>query len=99
MTPQGLNELKELASEVDELREKASGLMVRLITLYLKDEDVENLGAHNSLTQATVSLQKAAWRLWHAVTEIRDAHKFEKDLMDFYEGLRNKLHDDKASTK
>ncbi len=99
MTPQGLNGLNELASEVDELREKASGLMVRLITLYLKDEDVENLGAHNSLTQATVSLQKAAWRLWHAVTEIRDAHKFEKDLMDFYEGLRNKLHDDKARTK
>ncbi|WP_297172741.1 hypothetical protein [uncultured Porphyromonas sp.] len=99
MAPQGLNGLNELASEVDELREQAGKLMVRLITLYLKDEDVENLGAHNSLTKATVSLQKAAWRLWHAVTEIRDAHKFEKDLMDFYEGLRNKLHDDKARTK
>lgn len=94
MTPQGLNGLKELASEVDELREQAGKLMVRLITLYLEDEDVENLGAHNSLTKATVSLQKAAWRLWHAVTEIRDAHKFEKDLMDFYEGLLDKLPDD-----
>ena len=99
MTPQGLNELKELATEVDELRDRAGKLMVRLVTLYLKDENVENLGAHDSLTKATVSLQKAAWRLWHAVTEIRDAHKFEKDLMDFYEGLRNKLHDDKTRTK
>ena len=99
MTAEGLEKLKELASEVDELRDRAGKLNVRLITLYLEDEDVENLGAHNSLTKATVSLQKAAWRLWHAVTEIRDAHKFEKDLMDFYEGLRNKLHDDKAGTK
>lgn len=91
MTKQGLNELKELATEVDELREKAGKLMVRLITLYQEDEDVENLGAHDSLTQATGSLQKAAWRLWLAVTKMRDAHKFEKAQMDFYEGLRNKL--------
>ena len=94
MTPQGLNELNELATEVDELRDKAGKLMVRLITLYQEDEDVENLGAHDSLTKATVSLQKAAWRLWHAVTEIRDAHKFEKDLMDFYDGLLKKIHHD-----
>lgn len=94
MAPQGLSELKELATEVDELRDRAGKLMARLITLYQVEEDVENLGAHNSLTKATVSLQKAAWRLWHAVTEIRDAHKFEKDLMDFYEGLLDKLPDD-----
>lgn len=94
MTPQGLNELKELATEVDELREKAGKLMVRLVTLYLKDEDVENLGAHDSLTKATVSLQKAAWRLGHAVTEIREGHKFEKALMDYYEELSSRLHDD-----
>lgn len=94
MTPQGLRELREIASEVDDLREKASGLMVRLITLYQEDEDVENLGAHDSLTQATGSLQKAAWRLWRAVTKIRDAHTFEKDLMDFYEELSSRLHND-----
>lgn len=68
--------------------------MVRLVTLYLKDEDVENLGAHDSLTKATVSLQKAAWRLWHAVTEIREGHKFEKALMDYYEELSSRLHND-----
>ncbi len=99
MAPQGLDELKELASEVDELREKASRLMVRLVTLYLKDENVENLGAHDSLTKATGSLQKAAWRLWHAVTEIRDGHEFEKAQMDFYDGLLKKMHHDKAEIK
>lgn len=94
MTPQGLNELKELATEVDELRDRAGKLMVRLVTLYLKDEDVENLGAHDSLTKATESLQKAAWRLWHAVTEIQEGHKFEKALMDYYEELSSRLHND-----
>ncbi len=94
MAPQGLSELMELATEVDELREKASGLMVRLIDLYQVEEDVEDLGAHDSLTKATVSLQKAAWRLGHAVTEIREGHKFEKALMDYYEELSSRLHND-----
>lgn len=94
MTPQGLNELKGLATDVEELREKASGLMVRLTDLYQVDEDIEDLGAHDSLTKATVSLQKAAWRLGRAVTEIREGHKFEKALMDYYDGLFNKLHND-----
>lgn len=84
----------ELATEVDELREKASGLMVRLTALYQVEEDVEDLGAHDSLTKATVSLQKAAWRLGHAVTEIREGHKFEKALMDYYEELSSRLHND-----
>lgn len=47
MAPQGLSELMELATEVDELREKASGLMVRLTALYQVEEDVEDLGAHD----------------------------------------------------
>lgn len=88
MTAEGLENLKELASEADELREQAGKLMVRLINLYQDEEDVENLGANDSLTKATVSLQKAGWQLGHAVTEIRDAHEYEKDLMDFYKGLR-----------
>lgn len=94
MAPQGLDELKELATEVYKLREKVSGLMVRLTDLYQVEEDVEDLGAHDSLTKATVSLQKAAWRLGHAVTEIREGHKFEKALMDYYEELSSRLHDD-----
>ena len=94
MAPQGLNELKELATEVYKLREKTSELMKRLTDLYQVEEDVEDLGAHESLTEATVSLQKAAWRLGHAVTEIRDGHKFEKALMDYYEELSSRLHHD-----
>ncbi len=94
MAPQGLNELKELATEVYKLREKVRGLMMRLTDLYQVEEDVEDLGAHDSLTKATVSLQKAAWRLGRAVTEIREGHKFEKALMDYYEELSSRLHND-----
>ena len=50
MAPQGLNELKELATEVYKLREKVRGLMMRLTDLYQVEEDVEDLGAHDSLT-------------------------------------------------
>ena len=94
MAPQGLNGLKELATEVYKLRGKTSELMKRLTDLYQIEEDVEDLGAHESLTKAKVSLQKAAWQLGHAVTEIRDGHKFEKALMDYYEELSSRLHHD-----
>lgn len=88
MTKQGLNELRELATEVDELRYKTVELLKRTLIIYLDEEEVENLGAHNCLTKATVSLQKGAWRLGHAVTEIRKAHELEKNQMDFFEELK-----------
>lgn len=94
MTQEGLKELKKIATEVDELREKASGLMVHLTDLYQVEENLENIEAHDSLTKATVSLQKAAWRLGHAIEEMQRAYEYEKALMDYYEGLSNKLYDD-----
>lgn len=94
MTPQGLNELKGLATDVEELQKRASGLMMRIINLYQDEDDVEDLGAHEMLTKATVSLQKTAWRLGRAVKEIQGGYKAEKALMDFYDGLLNKLHND-----
>lgn len=84
----------ELATEIDELREQATKKLTRLLNLYQVEEDVEDLGAHDSLTKATVSLKKAAWRLGLAVTEIREGHKFEKALMDYYEELSSRLHHD-----
>lgn len=99
MTPQGLNELKELSTEVDELREKAEKLMVRLMTLYQEDENVEAREAHEELTKASASMQEVAWRLGYATEETQRAYKFEKAYMDYHEELLNKLHDDKAGSK
>lgn len=92
MTPQGLNELMELASEVDELRYKVVELLKRTLIIYLDEDEVGNLGAHDSLTKATISLQKGAWQLGHAVIEIQKAHDLEKGQMDFLEGVKNMLH-------
>lgn len=100
MTEQTMTELRELATEVDELRYKAVELLKRTLIIYLDEEEVENLGTHDSLTKATVSLQKGAWQLGRAATEIQQAHDFEKSHMDFLEGVKNKLHNyDKARTK
>ena len=99
MTPQGLNELNELATEVDELREKAGKLMVRLMTLYQEDENVEAREAHEELTKASASMQEVAWRLGYATEETQRAYKFEKAYMGYHEELLNKLHDDKAEIK
>lgn len=97
MTEQTMTELRELATEVDELRYKAVELLKRTLIIYLDEEEVENLGTHDSLTKATVSLQKGAWQLGRAATEIQQAHDFEKSHMDFLEGVKNKLHNyDKA---
>ena len=99
MTPQTMNELKEIATEVDELRYKAVGLLKRTLIIYLDEEEVENLGTHDSLTKATMSLQRGAWQLGRAATEIQQAHEAEKRLMDFFEGVQNKLHNyDKTET-
>lgn len=94
MTPQGLNELKGLETEVDELREQAEKKLVRLLNLYQYDEDVEAREAHSMLIKAKESMEDAIWKLGRATKEMQKACEFEKALMDFYEGLLNNLHDD-----
>ena len=95
MTPQGLNELRELATEVDELREQVEKKLVRLLNLYQYEEDVEAREAHSMLIKAKESMTDVIWKIGRATKEMQKAHEFEKDLMDFYEGLLNNLHDDK----
>lgn len=100
MAPQGLNELKELSTEADELKERAWCLTVRTVELQECDEDAETIGAHDLLTKATISLQKAVWQLGRAAAEMRSAYTAEKSLMDFcagllkYEELLNKQDND-----
>lgn len=47
------------------------------------------------LIKAKESMTDVIWKLGRATKEMQKAHEFEKDLMDFYEGLLNNLHDDK----
>lgn len=87
MTQQGLNELNELATKVDELRKKAGKLTVSLMELYHGDEEVEDREAFEELAKAAVSMQEIAWRLGYATEEAQKAYKFEKAYMDYHDGL------------
>ena len=79
MTKQGLKELKELETEIDELRDKAEGLRVRIITIYREDEDIEAEEAFSMLVGASISMQFATESLDNATTEIQNAYRAEKD--------------------
>lgn len=78
MTNQGLKELKELATEIDELRDKAEGLRVRIITIYREDEDIEE-EAFSMLVGASISMQFATENIDNATSEIQNAYRAEKD--------------------
>lgn len=84
----------ELATEVDELREKAEKKLARLLNLYQYEEDVEAREAHSMLIKAAESMRDVTWELGCATKEMQKAHKFEKALMDYYEELSSRLHND-----
>ena len=94
MTLGGLNDLKELATEIDELREQAERKLTRLLNLYQYDEDINAREAHSMLIKASESMKDVTWHLGRAMTQIQSAYKYETELDAFYEGLLNKLHDD-----
>lgn len=94
MTPQGLNELKELANEVDELREQATKKLTRLLNLY-REEDINAREAHSMLIKASESMKDVTWNLGRAVTQLQSAYKAEEELNAFYDGLLNKQDNDK----
>lgn len=79
MTNQGLKELKELATEIDELRDKAEGLRVRIINIYREDEDIEEEEAFSMLVGASISMQFATENIDNATSEIQNAYRAEKD--------------------
>ena len=59
MTKQGLEKLKELATEVDKLREKADELETRICNFYRYEEDVLDRDAHMHLSYAGGSMKDA----------------------------------------
>lgn len=94
MTKQELEKLKELATEVDKLREKADELETRIRNFYRDEEDVLDRDAHMSDWNAHMQLSYAGAAIKDAVPCITDAliglqkaYKAEKECMDFYDGI------------
>ena len=94
MTLGGLNDLKELATEIDELREQAERKLARLLNLYCYEEDINAREAHSMLIKASESMKDVTWNLGRAKEQIQSAYKYETELNAFYDGLLNKRHND-----
>ena len=94
MTEGGLKYLKKLVWEVHELQDKAEGLKTRIQNLYCYEEDVLDRGAYMRLSDACAAMKDAVPCIIDALIGLQKAYKAEKALMDMYDGLLNKLHND-----
>ena len=94
MSEQGLNKLKELATEVEELREQAEKKLTRLLNLYQYEEDINAREAHSMLIKASESMKDVTWNLGRAKEQIQSAYKYETELNAFYDGLLRKQDND-----
>lgn len=87
MTPQGLNKLNELATEVGELISKADELDTRIRNFYRYEEDVLDWDAHMQLSNAGAAMKDAVPCMKDALLGLQKAYDAEKELMDMYESL------------
>lgn len=94
MTPQGLNKLNELATEVEELISKADELGTRIRNFYGYEEDVLDWGAHIRLSFAGAAMKDAVPCMKDALLGLQKAYDAEKELMKSYNVLPNDLDDD-----
>lgn len=90
MTKQELNDLKELANEIDELIRKADELEMRIRNLYGDEKDVSGWDTHIQLSYAGTAMKDAVPCMKDALLKLQKAYKVEKDIMDFYDGITKK---------
>ena len=94
MTQDGLNELKELATEVDALLSKAKGLETRIPNFYRYEEDVLDWDAHMQLLNAGAAMKDAVPCMKDALLGLQKAYKAEKEMMKLNNVLPNDQDDD-----
>lgn len=90
MTRGGLRYLKKLEWKIDELRDKAEGLMTRIQNFYWYEEDVLDRDAYMRLSDAGAAMKDAVPCITDALIGLQKAYKAEKALIDMYDGLLNK---------
>ena len=94
MTRDGLNTLKEIERKVCKLREEVENMKTRIYDFYTMEEDVLDRDAHGHLSEACEVLENVDMTMWYVVRTLQKAHKAEKELMDFYDGLLNDKSDE-----
>lgn len=87
MAPDGLEKLKEIRMEIENLRNKVFLLMADMHELCTIKEDVEDRNVHKMLTNGVSAMEWIVRAADRAIAEMKGAYKSEKALMDFSEEL------------
>lgn len=94
MRREELIDLKKLASEVDDFREKAENLTARIRGLFGDGVNILDRDAHLQLSYASAAMRDTIPCIAEALIRLQKAYKAEKTLMDTYDGLLSKQDND-----
>lgn len=94
MTPQGLNKLLDISSDLIDVLVGILEIYRRVRQLSLYDEDVLDFEAHKALKNSRRGLQAAHELGVGVFKNLQKAYDAEKEMMKLYNVLPNDLHDD-----
>ena len=95
MTPQGLNKLRNISSDLTNILAGILNIYHRVRRLSLYDEDVLDFEAHKALKDSRRRLQEAHEQAVDAFKNMMKAYDAEKEMMKFYKVLPDDQDDDK----
>lgn len=94
MTPQGLNTLLDISSDLTDVLADILDIYRRVRRFSLYDEDVLDFEAHKALKDSRRELQEAHEQAVDAFKNLTKAYDAEKEMMKFYNVLPNDLDDE-----
>lgn len=94
MTPQGLNKLRNISSDLTNILAGILDIYHRVRRLSLYDEDVLDFEAHKALKDSRRGLQEAHEKAVDAFKNMMKAYDAEKEMMKFYKVLPDDQDDD-----
>lgn len=94
MTPQGLNKLLDISSDLTDVLADILDIYRRVRRFSLYDEDVLDAEAHKALKYSRRGLQAAHEQAVDVFKNLTKAYDAEKEMMKFYNVLPNDLDDE-----
>lgn len=96
MTPQGLNKLLDISSDLTDVLAGILDIYRRVRRFSLYDEDVLDFEAHKALKDSRRGLQAAHEQAVDVFKNLTKAYDAEKEMMKFYKVLPDDQDDDKV---
>lgn len=95
MTPQGLNKLLDISSDLTDVLADILDIYRRVRRFSLYEEDVLDAEAHKALKYSRRGLQAAHEQAVDVFKNLTKAYNAEKEMMKFYKVLPDDQDDDK----